>query len=782
MKSRFEFLFAIVFLLLALIFFGGLAPGLRYITVGFILLGGGYWLLRNSFHRHPVLITRSILVSGVYIVYQTAILSVAPLPVYSTEKVLDNFQYFLIFIFLVNFLVPPKTNGERPSRIRVWENALIFIAIILSIIELLLVGLWYFVWWRNSTWGFSLPPFGYRLSGTFLGHPNIMAGFLNLLLPIALIRLLIEKRRSRQIVWMGILLLFAVIEYYSSSRGGWVSAFGGLTVTLFLVYVLPLVAARKNQSWKKVLLFIKRNRIFLAGGLVFLSGVIYLLIRNIQMTPAHAGRLGLWQNGWKVWMKSPLLGHGVSSYAVMNALEVKLPPGFATAHAHNFWLQIGAETGLVGIVFVLAILGTAVMSWMRAWRESEPSSKNRYFLAAHAGAGSAVLSHGIVDYIFDPPFYVICITLIFTFIMGRERNHPFIRLPSIPSYVGFGLVLCWGAANIFLLRGEALYWQGVTFGRQGDWQKAQGLICQAADKRPDLSIYQFQCGLASAYQFEQAGDPALLEMAEKKMEEGLALDPYWPVHMANQSMIKWQRGDKDEALASMHQAVEAAPYNVLFWLNLAWMEDHLGNTTQAEKAYANAAKYDSWLRYNLHNQGTIPSGDDSTLPNHIQAYELLLEGEMTHAVERLELALEVDPTNAEAYALRAVYNQAQGEPLLAWKDIQTALLLDSSPRVHIWAAEIAIKQDKIDKAQEYLERAHEQLRRHNEYSEKYYYGVYHRYFLGVDLVPGIKRGDISHDMRKGLAWLIDLYGQEGQADKADDLQYWLIDVKMDFER
>jgi Tfp pilus assembly protein PilF len=479
-------------------------------------------------------------------------------------------------------------------------------------------------------------------------------------------------------------------------------------------------------------------------------------------------------------MQSPFLGHGAGSYPILNAREVQLPPGFATAHAHNLWLQIGAETGILGVLIVLAILGLAVVSWIRAWRTSKNFQNKRYALMAYAGVGTAVLLHGVVDYLFHPPLYTVSVLIVFSFVLFFDQKGKVFHLSKTRSFVFPALILAgWAAGNLFSLRGEMTYWEGISLGRQGDWESAQRLICQAADQRPELSIYQFQCGLASAYRYQQDGNPAWLEVAEQKLESGLALDPYWPVHTANLAMVKWQQGEEKVAVETMHQAVNEAPRNALFALNLGLMEEKLAYTQNANAAYAQAAQHDIWVRYNMliredtSSRETRKELDDNNIPYHIQGYERLHTDDLEGSSALLQSALVTNPVNQEAYALRGVLYQHQNKPDLAWRDIQTSMLIEPSPRVHLWASEVAVHQGEDETAISHVEQAYQQLQNRNEFSESYYYGVYHRYFLDVDLVPGYQRGDLPPEMADRLIWLAEWYQEKGMEEEAQEVLAWL---------
>ena len=64
-------------------------------------------------------------------------------------------------------------------------------------------------------------------------------------------------------------------------------------------------------------------------------------------TDLATGRLGLFSDAWAVWLSAPILGVGAGSFDVAYAM-VRSGPGFnTTTHAHNEFLQMLAEHGVV---------------------------------------------------------------------------------------------------------------------------------------------------------------------------------------------------------------------------------------------------------------------------------------------------------------------------------------------------------------------------------------------------------------------------------------------------
>jgi O-antigen ligase len=60
-----------------------------------------------------------------------------------------------------------------------------------------------------------------------------------------------------------------------------------------------------------------------------------------------ANRFDYWAAAWRFWLDSPIIGHGLNSFAVLfrGGREVE------GTHPHNILLQILSETGLVGLAF-----------------------------------------------------------------------------------------------------------------------------------------------------------------------------------------------------------------------------------------------------------------------------------------------------------------------------------------------------------------------------------------------------------------------------------------------
>ncbi|WP_460835852.1 O-antigen ligase family protein [Nocardioides hungaricus] len=86
-------------------------------------------------------------------------------------------------------------------------------------------------------------------------------------------------------------------------------------------------------------------------------------------------RLGLWQAAAQMTLERPLLGQGPGAFAQEQARYLTAPPMDVTRPldvAHNTWLEISSELGLLGLAAFAAILVAAYLQARRAHRAGDP--------------------------------------------------------------------------------------------------------------------------------------------------------------------------------------------------------------------------------------------------------------------------------------------------------------------------------------------------------------------------------------------------------------------------
>jgi len=225
-----------------------------------------------------------------------------------------------------------------------------------------------------------------RASGTF-EQPNPYAGYMGLTLPLSVglvIAGIVPMRQRvslRWLVWAGVTGALMVLAVAMSwSRGAWLGLAAAIGV------MLVAVAARSGRAVVLGLVFLVVLWYLMAlGGVSLLPPSIlqrfsdftpYLGVvdvRGVEVTDANFAvleRMAHWQSAIGMWRDNPWLGVGIGNYEVLYpnyALPLWQNP---LGHAHNYYLNIGAEAGLVGLISYLILWGAALLqSWWAARQE-----------------------------------------------------------------------------------------------------------------------------------------------------------------------------------------------------------------------------------------------------------------------------------------------------------------------------------------------------------------------------------------------------------------------------
>ncbi len=192
--------------------------------------------------------------------------------------------------------------------------------------------------------------------------PNDLALTLALSLPAAYY---LSLRRGAKWQWVYLLHMasacFAIL--LTASRGGVLAMAAGLSLILWTLPAIP--------AW--------RRRLLVAGGAAALAAALILvpaaswqrlLTLASEMTEGTLNdRRVLWREGWRVFQHSPFVGIGAGAYPVALIPAFGEPWRF-TPVAHNSFLSVLVETGVVGFVlFAAMLLVMAALALRLPWLE-----------------------------------------------------------------------------------------------------------------------------------------------------------------------------------------------------------------------------------------------------------------------------------------------------------------------------------------------------------------------------------------------------------------------------
>ena len=301
--------------------------------------------------------------------------------------------------------------------------------------------------WRGFVWfimsfGFLVAIFGILQHLTFNGklywfremrfggipfgpyvNRNHFAGFAELVIPTALVPLVLGKvRRERRFAVVVFALLPIVALFLAASRGGIVS-FAAEIGVLTLLLALRRAGGRHVLAGGVVLL--------LAFMLVSWLGVRQILERfsSMQSLEVTGGkRASMRHDSWRIFRDHPWTGTGLGTLPIIFPAYESLYDAKFVNHAHNDYLEMLADTGLVGALCCASFLGLLFFSSLRHLLGSDKSFAAALHLSGLV-ACCGFLVHSLVDFNLHMPGNA----LLF-FLMAHLATAPIPQNPNGPRH------------------------------------------------------------------------------------------------------------------------------------------------------------------------------------------------------------------------------------------------------------------------------------------------------------------------------------------------------------
>jgi exopolysaccharide production protein ExoQ len=160
----------------------------------------------------------------------------------------------------------------------------------------------------------------------------------------------------------------------TQSRGGWV---------VFFMYVAAMCTLKGLGKFKRrdsrSLAVMGVLLLAIAGGLIYqnLASILGLLGRDITLS----GRTDIWQAVFESIMRKPLLGYGYGAFWTGlqgESANVILACGWMVPHAHNGFLEVWLQLGLLGLSLLIATLVLAIRDFLVCFTPDRPRAVDWY--------------------------------------------------------------------------------------------------------------------------------------------------------------------------------------------------------------------------------------------------------------------------------------------------------------------------------------------------------------------------------------------------------------------
>lgn len=214
-----------------------------------------------------------------------------------------------------------------------------------------------------------------RRIGSTLGSPAFLGGFLVLLLPLTLHRVLPGGAKGKERMLMTALAVLLIVALFlTMSR---------TSIIAGILSIGMLLAVRFGPRGK----ILARS----AAGIGVVCILAFLLIphlgnRFVSMFDRDASstlsrRYFFWEAGYKATLDSPLYGHGIGSYEPV-MMRFRSPDYWLyksedlVPHAHNEFLQVTVELGVIGLLLYCGILAVVFREGWKAYKQGKEWERN----------------------------------------------------------------------------------------------------------------------------------------------------------------------------------------------------------------------------------------------------------------------------------------------------------------------------------------------------------------------------------------------------------------------
>ena len=290
--------------------------------------------------------------------------------------------YFIIFFLVINFV---STQKEFNSFIRLF----FLISFLVSLYTLL------------QYYGIDLLYKKYHGLTSTLGQKNWISNYIAMVFPVIFSFFLLQKQKKVRTIYYILLSILYINIMICQSRGIWISIFVSVIVGFYFIYKFKLFKSfRENRKWLifLILTFLVITVIYSTDNPLNKSTetVIHRAATTFDKNDLSINtRLLIWNNTLNMIKDHPWLGSGIGTfklnYQSYQADYLQENPGYIkywikAGEAHNEYLQIWAELGIIGLGMFILIIYFYYQSVLKFFKKEKNDQKQLIVLGMLIGA------------------------------------------------------------------------------------------------------------------------------------------------------------------------------------------------------------------------------------------------------------------------------------------------------------------------------------------------------------------------------------------------------------
>jgi len=192
--------------------------------------------------------------------------------------------------------------------------------------------------------------------------------------------------------------VMAIAVPFTSSRGGVLAYFAMLSVAVLAWFYRG--TTEKRASWLPIAVGGVALGLIVVGSLIYLGGETSMLrgfgFEN-QSSDVSSGRLHFWSVTWNIFLANPIIGAGLDAFGVAFTQFDTHSGMYRIEQAHNDYLQILADGGVIGFGLIMAFIVLLVKGSIRRIQEESDPFLRTTIIGGLAGC-VGILVHSLFDF------------------------------------------------------------------------------------------------------------------------------------------------------------------------------------------------------------------------------------------------------------------------------------------------------------------------------------------------------------------------------------------------
>ncbi|MEW6410120.1 MAG: O-antigen ligase family protein [Nitrospirota bacterium] len=444
------------------------------------------------------------------------------------------------------------------------------------------------------------------LSIGWFTNPSAFSGFLITILPLTTLFYITSVRKT---LWGSSVIIIGNAILFTGSRGA--TAIG----ILFFLFVILLFKKNHKETWIKQVLFIIAL-IIIVHMLLLMSGIkqihlvqISVIDRGVaSVVDSGTVRLPIWSNTLDIISKNLLLGTGAGTFPIIYNQYLAVGGGLPI-HAHNLYLTLASEIGLIGLV---SFLGIVIFAYKKGFfLLKNTATEDKWLIIFIILSISCFLLHNLFEHdLWIPPFQILFFLLLSNLLIihnailpstlpsggegGDEGESPELdsgEVRGFKKYLGtrnkfaiiFGpigiLLLIYGV--IFPLLGEVYFRESKRYAIMGEIGEAMKYNKKALIFLSNNPEYHRNLSILYDIAYDLTGNEIFMEKAISEATNAKNFSKNESHYYYILGILQWKGRLYEDAISSLKDAVRLSPARITYYYFLSDTLISLGRKNEA---------------------------------------------------------------------------------------------------------------------------------------------------------------------------------------------------------